>query len=445
MRVAVVGGGVSGMRAALTLARAGVRVSLFEKNRHLGGRVLSFATPDFGEIDLGQHIWLRACTATEQLLRDLEVPDDWVFRQERVAMTYRWPDGEVRTLASGRLPGWLGMAPFLARARLSLADKARFARGMLRAGRLSEAEVERLDGLSFADWLARERQPADTVAWIWGPFVVGVCNMPLEKVSARHGLFAVRESLLKSARASAICFLRRPLSDVFDRQARPVLGRAGVEMRHGAAVRGVRGGRRGADPVVLEVDGGRQEAFDRAVLAASPAALRRLLPEDGLAELPGGGAIAGLVVKFARPVMDELFFSAVGSPVQVVFNKSAIWRRPEADGGQVLELVISAAEREARLGVEAVAAEQLAALAMLLPRVRETSVVARRLVVHGGATFLVPPGGEARRYALVRPERPGVVRAGEYAATGWPSTMESAARAGEAAARIVLEDGPGPA
>src|SRR6185436_2705811 len=93
LKVAVIGGGLSGIRAALTLARAGCRVTLFEKNRHLGGRVFSFNTPDFGEVDIGQHIWLRSCFALEELLRDLDVPDDWVYRQDRVSMPYRLADG----------------------------------------------------------------------------------------------------------------------------------------------------------------------------------------------------------------------------------------------------------------------------------------------------------------------------------------------------------------
>ena len=63
MKIAVVGGGVSGIRAALTLARAGHAVTLIEKNKYLGGRVFSFQTPDFGEIDIGQHVWLKCCTA----------------------------------------------------------------------------------------------------------------------------------------------------------------------------------------------------------------------------------------------------------------------------------------------------------------------------------------------------------------------------------------------
>ena len=67
MNTAVIGGGVSGIRAALTLARAGHAVTLAEKNQHLGGRVFSFPTPDFGETDIGQHVTLYDGSAIPSL------------------------------------------------------------------------------------------------------------------------------------------------------------------------------------------------------------------------------------------------------------------------------------------------------------------------------------------------------------------------------------------
>ena len=80
--------------------------------------------PDFGEVDIGQHIWLRCCTALEGLLHDLGVPDDWVYRQDRVAMPYRRPDGSVFHLAAGRLPGLLSFLPSLLRMPgLAVGDK----------------------------------------------------------------------------------------------------------------------------------------------------------------------------------------------------------------------------------------------------------------------------------------------------------------------------------
>ena len=444
LRVCVIGGGVSGIRTALTLARAGVGVTLLEKNQCLGGRVFSFQTPDFGETDIGQHIWLRCCTALEQLLTDLEVPAEWVYRQERVAMTYRWPDGCTRTLSAGRWPGSLAMLPVLLGARLSVPDKLKFLRGVLRARLYSARALEALDDISMAQWLRVHGQPPAVVQWFWEPLIVGVCNGRLAEVSARHGLFTVRESLLKSAEAAAICLLRPPLSAVFDRQARRVLSAAGALVQTGAHVLEVRPG----DGVQVQLGQGQRLDFDRAVLAVPMKRMHALLPGAPLPSPPEEGAIAGLLLRFAGPVMDELLFTAVGSPVQIVFNKSAIRQEKSPDGSQVIELVISAAEREVRLGVARVAAELLPALAKLLPRVARTPLLAKRLLVHATATFRVPPGGEARRPSVTAAGLANVVLAGDYAVTGWPSTMESAARAGEAAAATVLRalgSTPGPA
>jgi squalene-associated FAD-dependent desaturase len=437
MDIAVIGGGVSGIHAALTLARAGRHVTLFEKNRHLGGRVFSFPTAEFGEIDIGQHVWLNCCTALEGLLRDLAVPDDWVYRQTSFALPYKRPGAPDFVFRSSAMPGLLHALPSLLRfPGMGWRDLFRLARGMARARLYTTARLEALDGISFAEWLRRQRQTPEAVARLWEPIVLGVCNGRPDEVSARYALFTFRESLLKSKHAADFCFLRRPLSAVFDRQARAVLAAAGVEVRMATVVRAVRPG----SPPVIEVGDGEQSG--RSVVLALPLKrMRVLLPEpQRLPEPPPDGAIAGLLLKFARPVMEELFFLALDSPVQVVFNKTAIWEgRATAGVPQLVEVVISGAGREARLGVERVTAELLPELAKLLPGVRETPLLASRLVVHGTATFGVPPGSGARRVAPVLPTYPGIVFAGDQAATGWPSTMESAARAGATAARAILD------
>ncbi len=435
MNIAVIGGGISGIRAALTLARAGHRVTLFEKNRHLGGRVFSFPTADFGEIDIGQHIWLKCCAALEGLLRDLAVPDDWVYRQERFALTLKQPGGRDFVFGSSVLPGLLHALPSLLRfPGLGWRDLFRLARGMMRARRYSQRELEALDGISFADWLSEQGQTPAAVTRLWEPIVLGVCNGRPHEVSARYALFTFRESLLKAKHAADFCFLRRPLSAVFDRQARVVLTAAGAELRTGAAVRGTHPG----TPPVIVVNG-MEQAYQRVVLALPLRRMPALLPDtEQLPEPPPEGAIAGLLLRFARPVMDELFFMALDSPVQIVFNKTAIWTgRMPADEPQLVEVVISGARREVRLGVEQVAAELLPELAKLLPRVAETPLLAARLLVHGTATFGVPPGGP-RRLPSELLAYPGIVFAGDQSATGWPSTMESAARAGAMAAEAIL-------
>ena len=66
--VAIVGGGYAGFAAAVTLARGGARVTLFEASRVLGGRARVVET-DGQRVDNGQHILLGAYSETLRLLR----------------------------------------------------------------------------------------------------------------------------------------------------------------------------------------------------------------------------------------------------------------------------------------------------------------------------------------------------------------------------------------
>ncbi|MBV9016011.1 MAG: NAD(P)-binding protein, partial [Alphaproteobacteria bacterium] len=63
-RVHIVGAGVAGLAAAVTLAAGGYRVSLYEASQHAGGRCRSFFDPELGcRIDNGNHLLLAANTA----------------------------------------------------------------------------------------------------------------------------------------------------------------------------------------------------------------------------------------------------------------------------------------------------------------------------------------------------------------------------------------------
>ena len=72
-RVAVIGGGLAGITAAIALAEAGAAVTLLEARPRLGGATCSF-TRDGLVVDTGQHIFLGCCSAYRGLLARLGMP-----------------------------------------------------------------------------------------------------------------------------------------------------------------------------------------------------------------------------------------------------------------------------------------------------------------------------------------------------------------------------------
>jgi zeta-carotene desaturase len=121
--------------------------------------------------------------------------------------------------------------------------------------------------------------------------------------------------------------------------------------------------------------------------------------------------------------------------VHWMFNQS---RLQTGRGGHYIELVISASRSFAELSREQAIALALKELAEFFPRVNEAKLEKFAFVKEVRATFGVPPGIDSARPSAISPW-PNLFLAGDWTATGWPSTMESAARSGHPAAEAVCE------
>jgi zeta-carotene desaturase len=101
-----------------------------------------------------------------------------------------------------------------------------------------------------------------------------------------------------------------------------------------------------------------------------------------------------------------------------------------------VELVVSASRTFAALGREEAIALAVRELGEFFPAVASAKLEKAVLVKEMRATFGVPPGIDAARPTSVSPWQ-NCFLAGDWTATGWPSTMESAARSGHLAAEAI--------
>jgi uncharacterized protein with NAD-binding domain and iron-sulfur cluster len=146
----------------------------------------------------------------------------------------------------------------------------------------------------------------------------------------------------------------------------------------------------------------------------------------------GSAAIVNVHVHYDRPVIDQPFVAVVGSPVQWLFDRTAI---SGARDGQYLAVSLSAAADHIDTPATVLREEFLAELARLFPRAKEASVNEFFVTRERRATFRQAPGTRALRPSA-RTRVPGLLLAGAWTATGWPDTMEGAVRSGNRAARL---------
>jgi squalene-associated FAD-dependent desaturase len=453
----VVGGGLAGIAAALAAADAGARVTLLEARPRLGGATFSFQR-DGLELDNGQHVYLRCCTAYQSLLSRLGVRE-LAPVQRRLAVPVLAPGGRMGWLRRNAMPAPLHLAGTLARyPYLGWGERLGAVRAALALRRLDPGD-QLLDRRSFADWLADHGQGRAATDALWELVGLPTLNARTTQASLQLATMVFKTGLLTARDAADIGYSRVPLSRLHGEPAGRALAEAGAEVRLRSAVRAVepvahpdrdpglgpaderaQGG--AARRLAVVTEDGRVEAST--VIVAVPHEAAGWLPEavagDGgparWAERLGTSPIVNLHVVYDRAVTTLPFAAGLGTPVQWVFDRTES-SGLEPGAGQCLAVSLSAAADEVELPVAELRARFLPALAELFPAARQARVDKFVVTRERTATFLPSPGTGAIRPSA-QTNMDGLFLAGSWTSTGWPATMEGAVRSGLIAARAAL-------
>jgi zeta-carotene desaturase len=441
--VTVVGGGVAGMSAACALAEAGLRVELVERRGYLGGRASSYLHPGVGEvIDNCQHVLFGCCTNLIGFYRRIGVADRIHWTSE---MTMIEPGGRRSRLGPFelgplRLPAPLHSAPsFLSAKAFSLQDKLALGRAMraiLRPGALDDPAE------SLGDWLRRHKQTEGALNRFWRLVIASALNAEIDSIAVPYAAKVIRELFLNSAEAGSMGMSRVPLSELY----------AGVPAfieAHGGGVLLTTTVESGIwDDAVSQwtLKTREGELTSDYVIAALPfEAMGKLLtglPPNAEAEELGRKIaqhehwpLCSVHLWFDREVTELDHAVLLDREIHWMYNQS---RLQTGRDGHYIELVVSSTRAFAALPREQAIRQAVGELAEFFPRVKEAKLEKVALVKEVRATFGVPPGIDAARPAAVSPW-PNLFLAGDWTATGWPSTMESAARSGHLAAEAVCK------
>jgi squalene-associated FAD-dependent desaturase len=434
--VAVVGGGLSGLAAALACVDAGASVTLLESRPRLGGATWSFEHHG-GWYDNGQHVFLRCCTEYRRFLDRLGVSDKVVL-QDRLRIPVVGPGGQTALLSRSDHRAPFHLAASLSRyPYLSPLERARAMLAALALRRL-DPDDRALDERSFGDWLAEHGQHGRATDALWNLIALPTLNLRAGEASLAFAAMVFRTGLLVDAGAADIGYSRVPLAALHAEPAARALHDAGARVLIRAPVVGISCTADAVDGVVLA--DGRVDA-DAVVLAVPHDAAADLVPHDAAPDAArwhelGTSPIVNVHVIFDRRVTDLPFAAGLGTEVQWVFD------RTDSAGlasGQCLAVSLSAAD--AYLGRHAgeLADAIVAGLRDLFPHARAARVVDTLVTRERAATFRAAPGTRRRRpgsRTMVR----GLTLAGAWTDTGWPATMEGAVRSGRAAAAIALAE-----
>ena len=429
--VTVIGGGVAGMSAACALAEAGYRVQLIERRGYLGGRASSYLHPGVNEvIDNCQHVLFGCCTNLIGFYRRIGVENKihWTTRDDH-DRARRPPLATWSLIAPGSAPrparNFSQPTPSHWPTRLAL---ARAFRAMMRP-------IPKIDRESLCNWLRRNKQTSGRHRTL---LATGHRQRPQRRSRLPSPLpyaaKVIRELFMNSAEAGShgheYCSPQRTLRRRRTNSSKIAAAKStstptsksaewDEETRSGPSTRARRrlSPNSSSSPCLLK-------PCRTAAASAARRRRRRARRTDRATRALAHLQRASLVRprdhrppprRPARPrdpldVQQEPSCSPGANPKAAISNWSSAPRAPSPPSSA--NEAIDQALRE---------------LAEFFPAIKEAKLEKAALIKEVRATFGVPPASTPRAPLGISPW-PNCFLAGDWIATGWPSTMESAAR-----------------
>jgi squalene-associated FAD-dependent desaturase len=426
-RVAVIGGGYAGMAAAVTLADAGVAVTVFEAGPVVGGRARRVDSNGVA-LDNGLHILIGAYRETLRLIAQvhpsagdalLRLPLDWNMHRHF-------------HLHAPALPApWHLLSALLTAKGASLGESWAAIR-MMHALRGAQFQLAR--DVTVSELLLTHKQGPQLTRYLWEPLCVSALNTPPAKASAQLFLNVLRDGLNAERAGSDLLIARVNLSALFAQPAADY-----VHARGGTVLTGSRVTAIDPQPQGFQLTAnGTTHGYSHVICALPPhqvgaflAGITALSETLEMVEAMSYQPITSVYLQFEAPVR-------LPAPMTGLAQGTAHWLFDrEAICGQrgLIGAVISADGPHQGLPQDALAQrvhDELAANFGMLPRLTWQRVISEKR-----ATFSATPG-------LRRPPQQTPLKnfwlAGDYTASDYPATLEAAVRSGIVCARGVLGD-----
>lgn len=427
LNVGIIGGGYAGMAAAAELASRGIKVTVFESAKQLGGRARGVLHNDT-QLDNGQHLLLGCYRETLRLIELVggDIEKDFLCLPLQLDLHGQF------SLKAPRLPAPLHLLVALLNAQgLTWAERMKAAGFMLK---LQGMKFQLEQDKTVKELLIEFGQDADLTLKLWEPLCIAALNTPIHKASAQVLLNVLRDALNRKRADSDMLLPRIDFTALFPQRAANYVALHGGKVHLSCGVESIVPQHDGFELVTAEGT----HPFSHIICAAPPSVAAKLLRPisemnktvsqiDALEQQP----IYTVYLQYPENVR-------LPHPMIGLHQRFSQWL---FDKGQIaaqhglLAAVISAEGIHQELSQDELAEKVIAELR------DEFGIVVRpdwfKVIAEKRATFCCSPNLDrpAQRTAI-----PNLLMAGDYTDGDYPATLEGAVLSGLRCAELCLPE-----
>jgi squalene-associated FAD-dependent desaturase len=420
--VIVIGGGWSGLAAAISLSQQGHAVHVIEAAKHLGGRARNVEWQDT-IVDNGQHLMIGAYNRMLAMMTLIGVDVNSSFNRQTMDIELHDPD--YQTLLLSAMHQWLPWP-------LSLAANIFKSAGI--GSLISIARLQRTipyilnsPDIQVSEWLIQTEQSPRLIRQLWEPLCLATLNTPIEEASAHLLATVVRDSLGQGKSSADALIPKQPLGDIFPQFAADYIQQNGGKISLQTRVKQINVSNNKVTGVQL--NNGTILESEHVIVACNPSSSVDLLRPYLSLVKPADYPICTLYLQYPPHTrLSKPMLGMSGTMSQWVFDRS------EQSPG-LMAVVISGPGHHQALNNETLCqqvSEELAAMFVELAQPITNSLVIREK----RATFASQVNVEQQR-PKSKTAISGLWLAGDYVANGYPATLEGAIRNGEQCAQHI--------
>jgi len=439
----VIGGGLSGLSAAVDLCAHGRTVKVLEQRHRCGGRAYSYIDKKTGDaIDNGQHLLMGCFENTKHFLQTIGSLDKLTI-QKNLEVTFHHPEKGPVTFRCPSVPSPYHIVLGILRLKtLSVRDRFR----LLLLLRQIASEDQRViigDNLTVDEWLTSCNQTEECKKYFWNVIATATLNESPQQAAASLFVKVLREAFLNGREGSVLMIPNKGLSDLYVNDSQRFIRQHNGEVLNRTRVRRIIFSREGA--IGVELINGRRlraKAFISSVppvdlLAIMPKQFDSLLTDRASADALTYSGIVTISLWLDRLVMDRDFVSLPDSPIQWVFNKARILKNGQREESY-LSCVISGASAMLSWEKDELVTLAIEEVRKAFPEARAAKLVHSLVIKEKRATLSSSPRVQQCRLPA-KTHWKNFFLAGDWTDTGLPSTIESAVTSGFTAATLARQ------
>lgn len=440
--VAIIGGGIAGMAAAVNLTARGIPVTIFEAGSQLGGRARSVAV-EFNsrivQLDNGQHIMLGAYTETLKLLAMVGMNESQAFTRLPLKLDIRSSVQQSSQTSVFRLSAW----HFLP-APLHLLAGFMFCKGLLFSERiavikfmlmLKKINYKLTADTALQDFLKAHQQPISVITLLWEPLCLAALNTPINIASAQIFLNVLNDSFNHKKTDSDFLLPKHDLSQLFSIPIARYLVSKNVNIFFNQRIKEITSTELSGLKTFKINTKKDQLEFSHVIIAVSPSQLQSFtesLPKlNEIAketDLYNYQPIVTIYLQYANnATIDSPMLGLAGGLGQWVFDRGILCDQPG-----LMAVIISAEGHHQKLTHDALALAIAKELHHAFPQL--VKPMWHKVIAEKRATFSCTPN-------LHRPTHKTnddkILLAGDYTYGAYPATIEGAVCSGLNCAKLI--------